>query len=451
MILLEQFKEHWKAKNYLAHGERVLLAVSGGEDSMVMAHLFLKSGIAFGVAHCNFGLRGEAADGDEQHVKDWCAANNIGFHSVKFDTKQKSEEWKKGIQETARILRYEWFEIIRKQHSYVRIATAHHANDNVETLLINLFKGTGISGLHGILPENGKIIRPLLFATKEMIAAYTGANNITFREDASNASDDYLRNAVRHNVVPVVEQLFPNAVIHVNESIKRFAQAEVLYKHTIEQERKKLIEQRGQDHYIPVLKLQKRPALETLCYELFQPFGFGSAQVQQIVVLLNAESGHYIASGTHRIIKNRDFLIVTAMPSEQADFITVEAAPCTIETGKYIFSFSIHDKPKSIPASPDEAWLEMKEITFPLILRKWRMGDYLYPFGMGMKKKKVSRLLIDAKVPLHEKEDIRIVECNKRIAWIGGMRIDERFKIKDNTEKVLVVKRKAKIADARSH
>jgi tRNA(Ile)-lysidine synthase len=440
MILLEQFKDHWKAKGYVTPGVTVLLAVSGGEDSMVMADLFLKSGITFAVAHCNFRLRGKDADLDEKLVHDWCAANNIKFHSVQFDTKQKSQEWKKGIQETARILRYEWFELTRAHYKYARIVTAHHANDNIETLLINLFKGTGISGLHGILPENGKIIRPLLFATKEMISAYSGANDIVFREDASNASDDYLRNAVRHNVVPAVQQWFPNGIANANESIERFAQAEILYKKAIEQERKKLIEKRGKDHYIPILKLRKRDPLETICYELLLPFGFSSAQVPHIIQLMSSESGHYVSSDSHRIIRNRDFLIITALPAVGADLILVEAAPCTIDTGKYVFSFSIQPKPKVIPADPNTACLDMRHIEFPLSLRTWKTGDYFYPLGMKMKKKKVSRLLIDEKVPLHEKERIRILECSKRIAWVSGIRIDERFKIKDATEEVLVVK-----------
>ncbi len=444
MGLSEQFREVWNRKSYVSATDSVLLAVSGGEDSMVMAHLFLENGLRFAVAHCNFKLRSDAADGDEQFVKDWCLDNGIEFHSVQFDTKQKSEEWKKGIQETARILRYEWFEVVRRQHKYAKIATAHHANDNMETLLINLFKGTGITGMHGILPENGNIIRPLLFAPKEMIAAYIAANGIVFREDASNASDDYLRNAVRHNVVPAVEQLFRNAVIHVNDSIARFAQVEMLYRKEIERERKKLVEKRGQDYYIPIRKLEKRPALETLCYELFLPFGFSSAQVLHILNLLKAESGHYISSATHRIIRNRDFLIVTTVPSETAELITIESVPCTIDTGKYIFSFSLQQKPKLLPADNEEICLDMKEMVFPLILRKWRIGDYIYPLGMGMKKKKVARVLIDAKVPLHEKEDIRLLECSKRIAWVSGIRVDERFKVKDTTEKVLVIKRRAK-------
>ncbi|MFI5195631.1 MAG: tRNA lysidine(34) synthetase TilS [Chitinophagales bacterium] len=444
--LLQQFHEHWsryciRQGKSAADGAICLLAVSGGADSMVMADLFLKSRIPCAIAHCNYGLRGEASDLDEQLVHDWCKAHNIPFHSTKFDTKQKALEWKKGIQETARILRYEWFEQIRKGNHYTKIVTAHHANDNVETLLINLFKGTGISGLHGILPEQGHIIRPLLFAGREMITAYAHENKVSYREDASNATDDYLRNAVRHNIVPAVKQLFPNAVTNVNESISRFAETEILYRKAIEHERKQLLQQRGQDYYIPVLKLRHHEPLATIIYELLVPFGFTSAQVPNVLDLLQAESGHYILSATHRVIRNRSFLVVTTLPATTADLIIIESAPCTIDTGKYSFSFSIQDKPKVIPSNKDEAIIDLKEIEFPLMLRKWRTGDYLYPLGMKMKKKKVSRLLVDEKIPLHGKEDIRILACNNRVAWVSGIRLDERFKVKDSTEKVLVVKR----------
>lgn len=441
MMLLDIFREQWIAKQYVLPGQTVLLAVSGGGDSMVMADLFLKSKIDFAVAHCNFGLRGEASDLDEQLVGDWCKANKIKFHGTRFETKERSLEWKKGIQETARILRYEWFETIRKENGYAKIITAHHANDNVETLLINLFKGTGISGLHGIMPENGYIVRPLLFATKDMLAAYANEHGIAYREDASNASDDYLRNAVRHNVVPAVLEWFPNAVKNVNESIARFGEVEILYKKAIAQERKKLIEQRGQDHYIPILKLRHREPLGTICYELLYPFGFTSAQVPHILNLLDSLSGHYVSSATHRVIRNRDFLVVTTLPTDTADLILVDKAPCIIDAGKYSYSFSLQPKPKVISSNTAEAYLDMKTIEFPLVLRKWRVGDYFYPFGMKMKKKKVSRLLVDEKVPIHEKEDIRIVECSKRIAWVSGIRPDERFRVKDSTEQVLVAKR----------
>ena len=441
MNLLQHFCEQWKARQFVLPGQGVLLAVSGGADSMVMADLFLKGGIPFAVAHCNFGLRAEASELDEQLVADWCRVRAITFHRAQFETKSKSEEWKKGIQETARILRYEWFETVRKEHGYAKVVTAHHANDNVETLLINLFKGTGIGGLHGILKENGNVIRPLLFASKDMLADYAMENNIVYREDASNDSDDYLRNAVRHNVVPMVQQWFPNAVTSVNESIERFGEAEVLYRKAIERERKKLMERRGNDYYVPVLKLRHREPLATIVYELLYPFGFSPAQLPHVLNLLNSASGHYVSSNTHRVIRNRDFLVVTTVPAETADLILVEGAPSVVDTGKYRFSFSIEPKPSKIPADPNVACLDANEMTFPLVLRKWKLGDYFYPFGMKMKKKKVSRLLIDAKVPIHEKEEVRILECSKRIAWVSGLRPDERFRVKETTEQVLVVKR----------
>ncbi|MCF8449442.1 MAG: tRNA lysidine(34) synthetase TilS [Taibaiella sp.] len=438
--LLQDFKAHWATSFSHLQGKPILLAVSGGADSMVLAHLFRDSGITFGIAHCNFGLRAHASDLDEEHVANWCTQANIPFHTVRFDTKQHKEDWKKGTQETARILRYDWFERIRRENDYARIATAHHANDNVETLLINLFKGTGINGMHGIFPENGKLIRPLLFATKEMLSEYVVANNVLYREDESNAVDDYLRNAVRHQLVPVVTKLFPNAIVNVNESISRFAEAGQLFNKAIAEERKKLLEQRGKDYYIPIRKLQHRQPLATICYELLQPFGFTSAQLPHVLCLLQSDTGRFIASPTHRVIRNRDFLVITTMATAGADIVEVTDLPCVIETEKYRFSFSVKDKPDEIPAGADTAFVDMDSVTLPLVLRRWRTGDYFYPLGMGMKKKKVSRLLIDQKVPLHEKENIRILECNKRIVWVSGIRLDERFKVKPSTATVLIVK-----------
>ena len=441
MSLLHQFRDHWIAGEYVLPGQRVLLAVSGGADSMVMAHLFLKCDIPFAIAHCNFGLRAEAADLDEQLVMDWCSVNNIVCHTVLFDTKQRSQEWKKGTQETARILRYEWFDEVRRSNNYAAIVTAHHANDNVETLLINLFKGTGIGGLHGIMPRNGFVVRPLLFAGKKEITEYAKENKVPFRDDASNDTDDYLRNAVRRNIVPSVEQWFPNAVTNVNEGITRFSEVEVIYRKAIEVERRKLVEKRGQDYYISVLKLRRREPLATICYELLFPFGFTSAQLPHVLGLLTSSTGHYISSPTHRLIRNRDFLIITTVPAETADFIAIESVPCIVETGRYRYSFSLREHPGTIKADANEAWLAMDTIDFPIVLRKCRMGDYFYPFGMNMKKKKISRLLIDQKVPLHEKEEVRVVECSKRIAWVSGIRPDERFKVKEGISKVLLVRR----------
>jgi tRNA(Ile)-lysidine synthase len=441
--LLPQFRAHWTTHFSRLAGKQMLLAVSGGIDSMVLAHLLKECGIPFGVAHCNFGLRAEASDLDEQLVRDWCAAAGVQFHTTKFETKKRSEEWKKGTQETARILRYEWFATVMSEFGYARVATAHHANDNVETLLINLFRGTGIQGLHGMLPDNGSVIRPLLFATRKEIADYAVTENVAYREDESNASDDYLRNALRHNVVPAVEQLFPNAVVSVNESIGRFAEAELLYNRAIAAEQKQLLEKRGLDYYIPVRKLRHRQPLATICYELLQPFGFVPAQLSDILGLITAGTGRFVASPTHRVIRNRDFLIITALADGGADVLQIDdvASLGTIDTGKFRFTLSAIDRPAEIPQDAERAYIDLNAVTFPLILRRWRIGDYFYPLGMGMKKKKVSRLLIDLKVPLHEKENVWVLESNKRIIWVAGIRLDERFKIKPSTSKVLLVTR----------
>lgn len=439
MPLQELFIKNWKRKGFTTGGQTVLLAVSGGIDSMAMCKLFLQSDIPFAVGHCNFQLRGEEADKDEQLVKDWCADNNITFHNIKFDTQAKVDEWRKGIQETARILRYEWLEHIRVEHDYSFIATAHHANDNAETLLMNLFKGTGISGLHGIQAVNGNIIRPLLFAAKKDIMAYVQENNILYRDDASNATDKYTRNDVRLNLLPVIEQSFPQVIDNLNNSIQRFAEAEILYNREIERERKKLLEQRGNDYYIPIRKLRLRTPLNTICYELFKPYGFTPAQVSHLVSLMDSESGHYVASPTHRVIHNRDFLIITAVVATGTDFIKIDTVPATIQAAGIQFSFEYKDK-VTLTDDSNTALINAAKLEEPLILRRWKQGDYFYPLGMGMKKKKLSRYMVDKKIPLHEKENVWVLESNRRIVWVAGYRLDERFKVTDTTTQALVVK-----------
>lgn len=439
MSLQQQFQEYWKQKGFGKNGKQVLLAVSGGIDSMAMATLCLQSDVPFAMAHCNFQLRGEEADKDEQLVTNWCKEHGITFHNVRFDTQAKVDEWKKGIQETARILRYEWLEHIRAEHDYSYIATAHHANDNAETLLMNLFKGTGITGLHGIQAINGYIIRPLLFAPKKDIVAYVQEQQIAYRDDASNATDKYLRNDVRLNLLPVIEKSFPQVIDNLNNSIQRFADAEVLYKRAIEHERKKLIEKRGNDLYIPIRKLQHRTPLNTICYELFTPYGFTAAQVPHIVALLSSESGHYISSATHRVIRNRDFLIITAVATTETDFIAIDTIPAVVQAGNQQYKFAYQDN-NTVTADNNIAYINAAKLEEPLILRRWKQGDYFYPLGMGMKKKKLSRYMMDKKIPLHEKEQVWVLESNKRIVWVAGHRLDERFKITPATEKVLVVK-----------
>lgn len=438
MELYQKFIANWK--QVFADQKTVLLAVSGGVDSMVMASLFLNAKLPFAIAHCNFQLRGEDADKDEALVRDWAEQHGVKFHSIRFDTNAKVQEWKKGIQETARILRYDWLEQMRSEHSYSAIATAHHANDNAETLLMNLFKGTGISGLHGIQEVNGRIVRPLLFAQREDIRAFAVGENVPYREDASNASDKYLRNAVRHKMIPLAEELFSGAVANLNASIKRFAEAEQLYRKAVDKELSRLVDKRGSDVYVPIRKLVHCQPLDTICYELFHPYGFSSAQVPHIVKLMESESGSYISSDSHRIIHDRNFLIVTTIAQEDTDIIPVTEYPSSIQTANGLFKFSIKTTPSVIPDEDTIAFIDYDKIEQPLLLRRWRTGDYFYPLGMGMKKKKLSKLFKDEKLPVHEKERIWVLESNKRIVWVAGKRLDERFKLKPTTQTVLQVK-----------
>lgn len=438
MSLLDRFVKNWKDKKFLDI-RPVLLAVSGGIDSMAMANLCLQAKIPIAVGHCNFKLRGEEADKDEQLVKEWCAANSIQFHHTAFDTQAVADDWKKGIQETARILRYNWLGKIKEEYNYSYVATAHHADDNAETLLMNLFKGTGMSGLHGIQHMNGHVIRPLLFAKKDELIEYVASEEVAYRDDASNATDKYTRNNIRLNILPLIKESFPNIVDNLNNSIERFTEAEELYNKAIDEERKKLLEKRGKDYYISIKKLLLRTPLKTICYELLKPFGFSSAQIPEVIKLLHSESGQYIRSDDYRIINNRGFLIITSVKESDTDIIHINDVPAKVNLEGRILEFRYVDSIEKIPSDNSIACINSNKLEFPLVLRKWRIGDYFYPFGMGMKKKKLSRFFIDQKIPIHEKENIWILESNKRIIWIVGYRLDERFKISNKQERVLTI------------
>jgi len=437
MELLPGFEKNWQSKKFPTKDKTILVAVSGGKDSMVLAHLLYQSGFSIAVAHCNFQLRAEASNLDEQLVQNWAKSIDITYHSIRFDTEKEMALQKKGVQETARQLRYNWFKQLKHQHQYSAIATAHHANDNAETLLINLCKGTGIAGMHGIPPKNGDIIRPLLFASRAIIDEYAIQHQIPYREDASNASTKYTRNAIRHNILPALDSIFPNVIERLNETIHRLSQVEIIYQQAIAQEKNKLVENRGADIYVPILKLMKRPVYETLCYEIFSSYGFSSAQIPEIIKLLNSESGHFVTSATHKVIRDRAFLIVTENINENKDLILIEHLPQTIETTEGRFMLSIQGNEKTIEESANTAFLDFDKVTMPLVLRRKRTGDYFYPLGMGMKKKKISRFLIDQKIALHLKEKIWIVENKMKIIWVAGMRLDERFKITNKTQKIL--------------
>lgn len=314
---------------------KIILAVSGGIDSMCMALLFAQAkqyftkspyglaGFDFVIAHCNFQLRGEDSEQDAALVKEWAKLKGIPYYQNTFDTPNIIKE-EGNVQIVARRLRYEWFEALRKELNFDYIATAHHQQDSVETLLMNFFKGTGIEGLHGILPEKGRIIRPLLSFNKTDIAAYATHENLAWREDVSNQKTDYLRNKVRLELLPEIEKIFPNAVSSIYQNSLRFGEIEELYKQSIQGYRKKLVEQRGKDLYIPLRKLVQCRPLSTIVYELLKPFGLGPAQLPDALQLIDSDSGRYINFEQYRLLKDRNFFIITPLETKNSDNILVE-------------------------------------------------------------------------------------------------------------------------------
>jgi len=422
-----------------------IAAISGGIDSMVLANLLLRSKVKFVIAHCNFHLRNEESNDDERFVASWAKSHAIPYHVQNFDTKSILDEEGGNLQDTARKLRYNWFEQLRKELKADLVATAHHANDSAETLLMNIFKGTGIKGLHGILFRQGNIIRPLISFERKHLAAYASENNITWREDSSNKKEDYTRNNIRHNLIPLAERIFPNVIENLQKNTRRFSEAEILYRQAIDGYRKKLVEKRKEDFYIPVLKLRHVQPVHTIVYELLKDFGFQPSQTEQIIGLMKAETGRYIQSPSHRVIRNRDFLVITPLRGEDTGLVLLEEAD--ILGGKEIITrdFKLHcsfqqfnGDLESVKSGKDIAFADIKHLEFPLLLRRWKNGDYFYPLGMR-KKKKVARFLIDQKIPLHEKEKIWVIESNKRILWVVGERPDDRFRISPSTRTMLKI------------
>ncbi|MBS1615050.1 MAG: tRNA lysidine(34) synthetase TilS [Bacteroidetes bacterium] len=435
--LAQHFAQHWKERHFPTQGT-FLLALSGGIDSMVLAHLLLEIGIDFVAAHCNFSLRKEASE-DASFVANWCQAHNITCHQISFDTKQQAAERKQSIQLAARELRYDWFESLQKKQRYSAILTAHQADDVAETMLINLCRGTGIRGLHGIPERNGSILRPLLFARRGEIESYAMEKHIAWREDASNAEDKYLRNAIRNRVLPMLEELTPGASDRIAQTAQRILGAELIFQQELLRRLARLQELRGQDIYIPIGLLRQEKALSTLAFELFHPYGFSAEQVPQILDLMDAASGRQIHSPTHRVIRHRAFLVLNSLQPAACDLIQVDELPARFETSVGIFLLEWTTAPTPIPDEPQVAFLNGDHLQLPLQIRPRREGDYFYPLGMGMKKKKIKRFLIDQKLGIHEKERIRIVESEGKILWLAGQRIDERFKFKAGCKRVLKI------------
>ncbi|HEX2969300.1 MAG TPA: tRNA lysidine(34) synthetase TilS [Bacteroidales bacterium] len=415
-------------------GDKVLLAVSGGIDSMVMAHIFLHLPYKTAIAHCNFSLRDKDSDLDEELVENFASLNNIPFHKKRFDTKSYSHEKGISVQMAARELRYSWFSALAQEHGYDHISVAHNLNDNAETMIINLVRGTGLAGLSGMKPSTGKIIRPLLFISREEITEYCISNRIAYREDRSNSEVKYTRNKIRHKVIPVLQQINPAVLNTFTESAERFLELNEIVLEYIDDLRKTISYGRNETIVCDIAKLKEHEKNKTVLFELFKPFGLNSMQVKDVINLLDGTSGSVILTPTHRILRDRSEIIITGTCKAAIPEMTITDIK---EFPSFINAY-YSNKPEDyrIPADPLIASLDFDKIMFPLIIRKWRGGDYFHPFGMNHKKK-LSDYFIDLKYPLSEKEKKIVLESEGKIVWIIGDRIDNRFRITKETKRIL--------------
>lgn len=446
-MLLQQFQQHLKENfpHLSPANNKFILAVSGGIDSIVLTDLFYKSGYDFIIAHCNFLLRGEESFRDELFMTTLKEKYNKEVIIKQFHTKQYAEDNKISIQEAARKLRYDWFSALRNQLStancQMSIAIAHNADDNIETMLMYLFRGTGIHGLTGMLAydKERKISRPLLFATRKQIAAYAEENNLAWVEDSSNLQDKYTRNFFRHKIIPLAEEQFENARQNLQGNIQRFKEVSALYEQSIEMHKEKLIEYKGNEIHIPILRLQQTKPLDTVLWEIIKPYNFHAQQLAEIKKLFDAANSSYVPSATHRIIKDRKHFIIASIETSEANHILIEAANRTINFERGSLKFEkLAANSLQLAANNSIAYLDATQIEYPLLLRKWKQGDYFYPLGMK-KKKKLSRFFIDQKLSATAKENAWVIEMNKKIIWVIGYRIDERFKITSSTQEVLKI------------
>jgi tRNA(Ile)-lysidine synthase len=444
MDLLTRFISNITSLSLIQARDHLLLAVSGGVDSVVLCELCSRAQHQFTIAHCNFQLRGKESERDEQFVKALGKKYQVQVMVKRFETDKYADENKVSMQVAARELRYAWFDqliggdLLKPSDAKKWIVTAHHLDDNIETVLMNFFKGTGLAGLRGMLPRSGNIIRPLLFARKEDLVQFAKDNNLEWVEDSSNQSDKYSRNYLRHQLIPVIEKIYPSAIQNIANGIERFREIEKFHASAMATQLKKLVEVKGEEHHIPILKLKKLPSAKTILHGLLDPFGFSSVRLEEVMHLMDSETGKYLLSSTHRILKNRNWLIISPLDPLQQQQVLLE------KEGGYRFQLgTVELQKKSFSGTPINsnngvAVLDAGKIKFPLLLRKWKQGDYFYPLGMN-KKKKLARFFIDQKLSLNQKEKAWIVEMDKKIIWVIGMRIDDRFKITPNTKEVLQI------------
>ena len=443
-MLLAKFKAYIERERLFSADDQIIAGVSGGIDSMVMLRLLFECGYRIAVAHCNFSLRGEESDGDEQLVEETAKQYNIPLYSVRFNTHKEAEKQGESIQMAARRLRYEWFEELADKYGYNKIAIAHNNDDTIETFFINLIRGTGIRGLNGIPVTNGKIVRPLIFAPRNEIEEYACNNCIAYRDDSTNASDKYLRNKIRHNLIPRFKEIADGFNITMTDNLYHISNTATLLYSFIGKLKKEAISPQGTDCFtIDLNKLSGYTPSDYLLFEIMRDWKFKYLTVQELSRCIEAkESGRQFLSSTHTALLDRKKIIIaprktSSFPKEQIT-ITSEG---TFTFGNFIFSFRIipREKVSTLKTAPDTALVDADKAEFPLIIRHICYGGAFHPLGMKGTKK-ISDFLIDAKIPLTDKPYQTVVTHKGHIIWLTGFRLDECYKIVPETRRILEIK-----------
>jgi len=426
------FLNHLKKNFPSISASKLIIAVSGGVDSIVLFHLCLKLKLNFFVAHCNFKLRKKESDLDEKFVRDLAIKHNIKFYTKSFNTKKLSNNDNKSIQMVARELRYSWFEELSKELNIKHILTAHHLDDSLETFLINLSRGSGIDGLLGIPEVNDTVYRPLLIFKKDEILSYAKENKITWREDSSNKKREYLRNQIRLEVIPKLKEINPNLLDNFSKSIDRLQQSKSIIKDKMDDFIKNVSFTRDEKIYFEINKIKKVSNIDAYLYELLKKYNF--TQWDDIRDLLDSQSGKQIISKTHKLLKDREYLILVknSEVENKSLLINKSSKEVAVSVGKIKVSIA----KKISKEDSDVIYLDSAKLDFPLRVRNVLSGDYFYPFGMNGKKK-VSKYLKDKKISVFDKDKVLILETSKnKIIWVVGMRLDDRFSVTDNTKEI---------------
>ena len=433
--MLQDFLKHALDAGLFQKGDRILLAVSGGVDSVVMAHLFWEAGLDVGIAHCNFQLRGVAAEEDAAFVEKLAIELEAPFYLTRFETSRIASEQGISIQMAARQLRYEWLEQQRIAGNYEAIATAHHLDDSIETLLFNFTKGCGLHGLHGVPVRQGNIIRPMLFAHKETIVRFAGSGRIQYREDQSNHEDKYTRNQIRHQVIPALKAINPAFPETAAANIQRLKEAEYLMDWAVARLKTELTETdtRGRLR-INVERLRLENAAPTLLYEWLKPFGFHAAALTRLLDR-TARTGAILYAPAHRLLLDRDILVLEPLPEDGPE-TNIQVFPETDEValpgGRFEFRKVL--PPDVFGMDKQTTYLNLAPENFPLRLRHWHPGDAFQPLGMQGKQQKIQDLFSNEKLSRFEKSRVWLVEtADGAICWVAGLRTDHRFRIQSKT------------------